>query len=551
VENTLGVNNMPREEWYIHYHSNIRKEATKDAAAMRGLHEAERDVTANKIITAKQLSDEYKKKVKDRSITSRLTRKINNWSKALQKNNLMQKALAKSSHTAGINIGALSLRINEGLVPVLLLAYSAILPVVAGLLAIASAAVVAGAGIVGVLGLGVAALSTKRGAPPVWGARNVTEDKDVFAELLEPLKDALKSRELKSSIRVVTELTEDFFGDTLPKSFKAFISALDMKAISNMFKAFQNFLPGASKSVAELGNEIYNAIGDRSLRSINKMFKYIAAGLKNTAEWLAETGFDDIESFGSILSAFLSKLLDLGKSVLPTLTKSLENVYPIPLEPMIESLTNFFNSIRDTDTQRGIAALASIAVSMVTISTVIGVIGGVISALKGLSFIGFAMGVAEGATAIAGLVGALYVLGIAIGTVKLYRLAEEYYIVRKILTNLGVFIINVFVRVVNALTDPLRYIANIVGWITGNETLKNFDPRLQRWRYGLKEDNIDEAGNIIIQSQQNTKAAPVELTIYNETKLDSDVLDRSISTRLIEPVVPTNNSGRFPALGGL
>lgn len=549
---------MPREEWYIHYHSNIRREATKDAAAMRGLHKAERDVTANKIITAKQLRDEYKKKVKGRSITSRLTRKINNWSKALQKNNLIQKALAKSSHTAGINIGALSLRINEGLVPVLLLAYSAILPVVAGLLAIASAAVVAGAGIVGVLGLGVAALSTKRGAPPVWGARNVTEDKGVFAELLEPLKDALKSRELKSSIRVVTELTEDFFGDTLPKSFKAFISALDMKAISNMFKAFQNFLPGASKSVAELGNEIYNAIGDRSLRSINKLFKYIAAGLKNTAEWLAETGFDDIESFGSILSAFISKLLDLGKSVLPTLTKSLENVYPIPLEPMIESLTNFFNSIRDTDTQRGIAALASIAVSMVAISTVISVIGGVISALKGLSFIwkglsliGFALGVAEGATAIAGLAGSLFVLGIAIGTVALLKLAEEYDIVRKILTNLGVFIINVFIYVVNTLTNPLRYLANIVGWITGNETLKNYDPRLQYWRYSLKEDNIDEAGNIITQNQQNTQVMPVEITLHNETTLDSDVLDRNVTKTLLEPVIPINRGGRFPGMGSI
>ncbi len=541
---------MPREEWYIHYHSNIRKEATKDAAAMRGLHEAERDISANRVISKKQLIDEYNRKVKDRSITGRLTRKIHNWSKALQKNNLMQKALAKSSHTAGINIGALSLRINEGLVPVLLLAYSAILPVVAGLLAIASAAVVAGAGIAGVIGLGVAALSTNRGTPPVWGARNVTEDKDVFAELLEPLKDALKSRELKSTIKIVTDLTEDFFGDTLPKSFKAFVSALDMRAISNMFKSFQDYLPRASKSIAELGNEIYNAIGERSLKSINKMFKYIAAGLRNTAGWLAETGFDDIESFGSILSAFLSKLLDLGKSVLPTLTKSLENVYPIPLEPMIESLTNFFNSIRDTDTQRGIAALASIAVSMVAISTATGVIGGVISALKGLSFIGFAMGVAEGATAIAGLVGALYVLAIAIGTVKLYRLAEEYYIVRKILTNLGVFIINTFIGVWNALTLSLRSVVNLIGTILGNDTLRNFDPSLDYWRYGLREDNLDNAAMAIGTGASNTTTQPIELTIYNETNLDSDVIDTSFARKFFEPVVPTNNSGRFSLIGG-
>lgn len=103
---------MPREEWYIHYHSNIRKEATKDAAAMRGLHEAERDISANRVISKKQLTDEFKRKVKDRTITGQLTKKVTNWSKALQKNTIIQRALAKSSHTAGINVRMLSLRIS-------------------------------------------------------------------------------------------------------------------------------------------------------------------------------------------------------------------------------------------------------------------------------------------------------------------------------------------------------------------------------------------------------------------------------------------------------
>jgi len=541
---------MPREEWYIHYSSNIRKEATKDAVAMRGLHEAEKDVSANRVISKKQLTDEFKRKVKDRTITGQLTKKVTNWSKALQKNTIIQRALAKSSHTAGINVGMLSLRISEGLVPVLLLAYSAILPVVAGLLAIASASVVAAAGVAGVLGLGVAALSTQRGAPPVWGARNVTQDQDLFAELLEPLKDALKSRELRSTIKIVTELTEDFFGDTLPNTFKEFVKTVDIGAISDLFKSFQDFLPRAAKSVAELGNEIYSAIGKRSLDSINKLFKYLADGLRNTAFWLSQSGFDDLESFGSILSRFLSQLVSLGKEVLPTLTKALESIYPIPLAPIISLLTDFFNQIRDTKIQKGIADLASIGITLIALSTALGVVGGIIGSLEAFSFIGFALGVAEGATLLAGIVGAGYLIGIYLLTRALLYLAESSYIVRKVLTNLGVFIINIFIGVVNALTTPLRIFANLVGLITGNERLRNFDPSLDEWRYGLREDNLDNAAMAIGTGASSTTTQPIELTIYNETNLDSDVIDTSFTRKFFEPVVPTNNSGRFSLIGG-
>jgi hypothetical protein len=550
VENTIGVENMPREEWYIHYSSNIRKEATKDAAAMRGLHEAERDVSANRVISKKQLTDEFKRKVKDRTITGQLTKKVTNWSKALQKNTIIQRALAKSSHTAGINVGMLSLRISEGLVPVLLLAYSAILPVVAGLLAIASASVVAAAGVAGVLGLGVAALSTQRGAPPVWGARNVTQDKDVFAELLEPLKDTLKSRELRSTIKIVTELTEDFFGDTLPNTFKEFVKTVDIGAISDLFKSFQDFLPRAAKSVAELGNEIYNAIGKRSLDSINKLFKYIADGLRNTAFWLSQSGFDDLESFGSILSRFLSQLVSLGKEVLPTLTKALESIYPIPLAPIISLLTDFFNQIRDTKIQKGITDLASIGITLITLSTALGVVGGIIGSLEAFSFIGFALGVAEGATLLAGLTGAGFLVGIYLLTRALLSLAESSYIVRKVLTNLGVYIINTFIGVWNALTFSLRSVVNLIGTIIGNDRLRNFDPSIDYWRYGLREDNLDNAAMAIGTGASSTTTQPIELTIYNETNLDSDVIDTSFTRKFFEPVVPTNNSGRFSLIGG-
>jgi hypothetical protein len=537
VENTIGVNNMPREEWYIHYHSNIRKEATKDAAAMRGLHEAERDISANRVISKKQLTDEFKRKVKDRTITGQLTKKVTNWSKALQKNTIIQRALAKSSHTAGINVGMLSLRISEGLIPVLLLAYSAILPVVAGLLAIASASVVAAAGVAGVLGLGVAALSTKRGAPPVWGARNVTEDKDVFAELLEPLKDALKSRELKSSIRVVTELTEDFFGDTLPKSFKAFVSALDMKAISNMFKSFQDFLPRAAKSVAELGNEIYSAIGKRSLQSIKKLFKYLANGLKSTAVWLKEGGFEDIEYFAGTIGRFIGKLMELGKSVLPILSGALDAIYPSPIEPVINLLVLFFDSIKDTKVQTAINGLVKIATALVILNGALKFAGAILGGASAIYKVfydgkyGLVPILRSIAPKISGLLAGVEIRA-AIGA--LAKIAG------------GVLTFAAIVLTAYSVLKPtLGYLSKLSDKIKAGETEAVLGRGLRETTFASGLSLQESIGSAVLGGTQ-----PIELTIYNETNLDSDVIDTSFTRKFFEPAVPTNNSGRFSLIGG-
>jgi hypothetical protein len=213
-------------------------------------------------------------------------------------------------------------------------------------------------------------------------------------------------------------------------------------------------------------------------------------------------------------------------------------------------LTDFFNQIRDTKIQKGIADLASIGITLITLSTALGVVGGIIGSLEAFSFIGFALGVAEGATLLAGLTGAGFLVGIYLLTRALLSLAESSYIVRKVLTNLGVYIINTFIGVWNALTFSLRSVVNLIGTIIGNDRLRNFDPSIDYWRYGLREDNLDNAAMAIGTGASSTTTQPIELTIYNETNLDSDVIDTSFTRKFFEPVVPTNNSGRFSLIGG-
>jgi hypothetical protein len=279
----------------------------------------------------------------------------------------------------------LSLRMSESLVPVLLTSYTAMLPVIAGLLAIASAATVAAVGIAGVLGLGIAAISQRGANKNVWGAWNIRDERGALEQLLQPLKDALKSPEIKRTIDIVTAFTDDFFGETLPDSFKNFVSAVDIGSLSSLFERFQQWLPATATSIAELGNEIYNAIGARSLSSINKMFKYLAGGLKNTAYWLKAGGFEDIENFGSVLGRFISKLTDLGKSVLPILSDALDSIYPYPIEPVIDKMTEFFDGIKGTDVQRALNDLVKVGVTLVILGAISSMLLGVIVVLKGIT----------------------------------------------------------------------------------------------------------------------------------------------------------------------
>jgi len=375
---------MPREEWIIHYQSNIAKGTAKDIAHLKGLDNAQSRVNRGRTQYAKGATNIPQSNQKASRSLDILRNKLRGVNRGMRRSVFMQNLMAKSSHTAGINVGMLSLRINEGFIPVLLLSYTAMLPVIAGLLAIASAAIVAGAGLASVIGLGAAAISLRGNSRPIWGARNAFQDESEFDRLLEPLKDVFKSPRTQDNLSFFVKATEDIFKNTLPDALGNFIVALDKGGLQDLIGRFTGWLPEAATNIAKLGNELYNLIGARSLKSINKLFTYIADGLRSTAYWLNDGGFEDLEFFAGTLGRFIGKLTELGKSVLPILSSALDSIYPQPIEPVINLLIDFFDSIKGTATQKAINGLAKIAVGLIILNSAMKFVGAILTGVASI-----------------------------------------------------------------------------------------------------------------------------------------------------------------------
>lgn len=302
--------------------------------------------------------------------TSSLNRKIS-------KNIALSRLFGSAQHTAGLNVGMLSLRIAEGLVPVLALAYTAMLPVIAGLLAIASAAIAATLGLGGLMAIGLYKWSKEFSGENMGysGARRPyssnTRNDDFWSHVFEPFAKSLDDPAIKSKIDSAVAWTKEVFQKDLPNAFSNFVQTLaagDFTAIRNIMSMFREWLPEASTGLARWGQQFLNLIGAQSLSRMNAFFKYLAGGLMSIAEYLNNGGFEDFDSFFSIIGRFISKLMELGKSVLPLIVYQLEQIYPNPLEPVIDKLIEFFTAIRNN--QGALSGFGNIA-QLVTVSVIL------------------------------------------------------------------------------------------------------------------------------------------------------------------------------------
>ena len=303
--------------------------------------------------------------------------------KSTMLNTYMQRLMNKSTKTAGYNIGGLSLRIHESLVPALAILASAMLPVIAGLLAIGSAAIVAFGGVVGVAAVGLLGWSKKYSKQQETGGyaggrqpynTGMTQP-DFMSEVMSGFSGMLDDPKIQFAV----DWTEDLFKTTLPNAFQTFLDAIDMSVMKDMLGLFTDWLPNAARGLAKWGIEIYRLIGPRSLKAINDVFKWIAAGLINISHWLNLEGFDQIDQLSRNIADFAGEIMNLGKEALPILNDALTAIYPTPFKPVIEGLTSLFEAIGDSDTGTdAVVKLTQLFVAMAAFKAVESFIAGFI-----------------------------------------------------------------------------------------------------------------------------------------------------------------------------
>jgi len=376
---------MPVTLYEIKVISNAARTFEKDAAAAEASSAAINKNTASTKVNEKAKQSNSKSTGALSRAIARLTRALTLDNKTKKRNIILTKLMNRANRTAGLNIGMLSFRISEGLVPVLGIMYTAMLPVIAGLLAIASAAAVATGGVIGLMGVGLYAWSKrfKKNASGYTGARrpyDTSQDVNFSEEVMKGFTEVLADPALQGRINRAIEWTKKIFHDVLPNALKEFILNVDMGAIERIMEIFSEWLPNAARGLAKWGNQMFNLIGERSLSAINKLFSYIANGLKSTAEWLKSSGFDQLDDLMSTLGSFIGLFTKLGKSVLPIIIEALKSIYPTPFKPVVNLLVKLFNSMSQSKTiMTVIGILAKIIASLILLSSFSAVLGSVIS----------------------------------------------------------------------------------------------------------------------------------------------------------------------------
>lgn len=483
--------------------SNAARTFTKDAAA------AKTSTTAvNQNTTALVANDKAKTKKSATSklltsMMSKLTKVTDKNSKSTLANALAQRIAAKASRTAGINFGMLSLRISEGLVPVLAILYTAMLPVAAGLLAIASAAIVATGGVLGLMGVGLYAWSKrfKTTAQGYAGARRpyqTSEEPDFMKELGKGFTKVLDLPEIAAMINEAVVLTQDIFGTTLPEAFKKFMLNVDMGVMRTIMKLFTEWLPDAATGLARWGSALFAEIGEGSLGRLNKFFKYLAQGLQNTARWLSDTGFAQLDDLTLILGQAISQLMVLGKTVLPILVDVLKSVYPMPLKPIIAILTSFFDSIGKSKAgMELIKLLTGLFLVIATISLTESFLVALGVALKVFVAI---------VAAVLGLSTAWAIVAIAIAAVIagiIYYLITHFDIVKKLFVTLGTIIIDAVLFVYNNVAKIVGGIKNLFSFMTGSDERVDYTKPYRELKYSTGENIWDtsQAGQVYADRQ--------------------------------------------------
>lgn len=469
--------------------SNLAKELNKDTAAVEANTLALNGNTAalklngvasEKVTTSRRKGLRYTKYSENSYV--RFGQKVANATSKLL-------GLDRAQNAVGYNIMGLSIRIGAWFVPMMAAMYTSMLPVIAGLLAIGSAAGVASLGLIGVLGVGAAALYKQMsGGNGYAGPRRPytasTQQESIVSVLLKPLSDTIGSPEIEGQIATSVAFLKYTFGTTLPDAFKSFIGNIDIDAMKMIMSMFSSWLPRAAKSTAEWGSSLVKIIGAGSLERVNNLFKWIAGGIMNTADWLANGGgWDHIDDITTLLGDVIHALNELGKSALPVFVDVLQQIWPNPLKPIIENLTRLFRFVANSPNLLAfIEFLIKIGVVMVSLkaigSILLPIINGITWAWKAISSIGASAYFADvimtivwfigslgtlPALVVAGiiaLVGAI-VFGIVETIARLTRDSHPW--IGSMWTNFKTFFHNIFAKIFNLLIDTVNWAARKLG----------------------------------------------------------------------------------------
>jgi hypothetical protein len=313
--------------------------------------------------------------------------------------------LDEATSRVGYNIMGFSFRIGQWFVPAMLLMATALLPVIAGLLAIGSAAAVAGLGILGVLGLGAALMQhrmNKEGAEGGYGGARRPysgggggSTKSVWTVLLEPIWQVLDSPKYKSAVDNAVLFVKATFGG-LAEALGSFLSNVDPGMVGWLEELFLDWLPKAGASVAKWGSRLVQMIGGGSISRINDFFKYLADGIMSTAEWLNDGGWEQLDEFAAIGKDVIGTLMVMGKSAFPILLQVLRKIWPFPLKPVFLAIATFLSDVgHNENVMKVIGGIAQVIVLFVIIKiALISVVSLFLTAVGKLLIIGAAIYVA-------------------------------------------------------------------------------------------------------------------------------------------------------------
>lgn len=345
--------------YVIRVTSNAEEEFAKGAAAAKMFNASLKDVHTGNIRVATTTSKAKEEVVKKTTEISKLSQVMLKYKEIQKRTAFVTSLLSKANRTAGLNIMGLSIRIGEWFIPVMFLMYTAMLPVIAGLLAIGTAAAVATLGVAGLVGVGLAKWSHDYNKTSSYaGARRPynlgSNQKSFMDELFKPLFAAMDAPDIRDKINEAVDMTKELFGKGIPNAFSVFIRTVDMKVMRDLMRLFNDWLPSAARSLAEWGSVLTRTIGGESLRRVNAFFKAIAGAIMGTAIWLKDGGFDQLDPLFSILGKIIGKLTELGGSALPTLTAALEGIYPSPFVYIVDKLIAFFDALSSNKAAMGL-----------------------------------------------------------------------------------------------------------------------------------------------------------------------------------------------------
>lgn len=261
-------------------------------------------------------------------------------------------SLKGAQEQVGYTVMGISFRVGQWFVPAMGMMLTSIIPVIVALLAMASAAVLAGGALVGVFALGALAYMRKQGKNPMGGyggARrpfdsNGSQGYASLSTIFEPVWKVLESPKLKNQMENATwffKATIGSFADGLGK----FLSEIDPGMLKTLENMFLNWLPKGMQQLARWGNSMVRLIGAGTIQRLGNLISWIARGLMNSAVWLENGGWDEIDKITKSLDDMCSVLMDLGKSALPVFTSALAAIWPKPLKPILEAVTALFLTI--------------------------------------------------------------------------------------------------------------------------------------------------------------------------------------------------------------